>query len=174
MVGLGWVAYAFATENIFVLVSNLPGLILSIWLNAGAAKLQYIEKYETMQSLVRNDHSLRLEEEDNEDNGRSSTSTGDDEQRREDREDMNLPTSTSHEFWVISILIVWGLTLSSVVFIPMSNRDRGDIIGIVVNLNLVIFYGAPLSTIIQVFKTRSSVSIHRKTLGRFLFIKGHG
>ena len=37
-------------------------------------------------------------------------------------------------------------------------------IGILVNLNLVFFYGAPLSTISTVIKTRSSASIHIWTM----------
>jgi hypothetical protein len=40
---LGWVVYAYYTKDPFVLGSNVPGLILSFWLNSGAAKLQYFE-----------------------------------------------------------------------------------------------------------------------------------
>lgn len=169
--GLGWVSYSFVTQNIFVLVSNLPGLILSVWLNIGAAKLQYLERYETFKSLAGNDHSLRFEESNSNDNDETSgverdvSSSNSNDVQRNDFGELGLPIFTPHEHWVIVILMVWGLTLSSVVFIPMTNHERSDIIGIVVNLNLVVFYGAPLSTIIQVFKTRSSVSIHRKTLG---------
>ncbi len=59
----------------------------------------------------------------------------------EGRDDLNLPSAGRHEHWVIHILIVWGITLSVVVFIPMTNRLQADIIGTVVNLNLVVFYG---------------------------------
>ena len=169
--GLGWVSYSFVTQNIFVLVSNLPGLILSVWLNLGAAKLQYLERYETLKSLAGNDHSLRFEESNSNDNDETSSnehvvsSSNNNDAQRNDFGESGLPIFTPHEHWVIGILMVWGLTLSSVVFIPMTNHQRSEIIGITVNLNLVVFYGAPLSTIIQVFKTRSSISIHRKTLG---------
>ena len=37
----GWLAYAYYTKNPFVLASNIPGLLVSFWLNAGASKLQY-------------------------------------------------------------------------------------------------------------------------------------
>eukprot|EP00545_Synedropsis_sp_CCMP1620_P005943 CAMPEP_0119017388 /NCGR_PEP_ID=MMETSP1176-20130426/16416_1 /TAXON_ID=265551 /ORGANISM="Synedropsis recta cf, Strain CCMP1620" /LENGTH=241 /DNA_ID=CAMNT_0006971099 /DNA_START=46 /DNA_END=771 /DNA_ORIENTATION=- len=40
---LGWVAYSYYTKDPFVLASNVPGLILSFWLNSGASKLQYYE-----------------------------------------------------------------------------------------------------------------------------------
>ena len=49
---------------------------------------------------------------------------------------------------------------------------------IIVNLNLVFFYGAPLSTIYQVLKTRSCASIHVPTMltntanGAFWFAYG--
>lgn len=40
---LGWAAYGYYTKDPFVLASNMPGLVLSFWLNSGAAKLQYFE-----------------------------------------------------------------------------------------------------------------------------------
>ena len=40
---LGWLAYAYYTKDPFVLASNMPGFVLSFWLNSGAAKLQYYE-----------------------------------------------------------------------------------------------------------------------------------
>ena len=40
---LGWAAYGYYTKDPFVLASNMPGLVLSFWLNSGAAKLQYYE-----------------------------------------------------------------------------------------------------------------------------------
>lgn len=45
-----------------------------------------------------------------------------------------------------------------------SNETRQFIVGITVNANLVFFYGAPLSTIFKVMKTRSSASIHIPTM----------
>lgn len=40
---LGWIAYAYYTKDPFVLASNVPGFVLSFWLNSGASKLQYYE-----------------------------------------------------------------------------------------------------------------------------------
>mmetsp|Transcript_19466 Transcript_19466/g.48497 ORF Transcript_19466/g.48497 Transcript_19466/m.48497 type:complete len:127 (+) Transcript_19466:71-451(+) len=37
----GWLAYAYYSGDPFVLASNIPGIIVSFWLNAGASKLQY-------------------------------------------------------------------------------------------------------------------------------------
>jgi solute carrier family 50 protein (sugar transporter) len=168
------VAYAFVTKNMFVLVSNLPGLVLSVWLNVGAAKLQYIESLKRLHdgNEFESSHSLRLDCNNND--------NGDTEQIRNGNhaidsntvpvisQNQMLPSSTRQEHLLISILILWGVSLTTVVFVPMSNKRRALIIGTIVNLNLIVFYGAPLSTIAKVFKTRSSRSIHRRTLGKKL------
>ncbi|EJK55591.1 hypothetical protein THAOC_24666, partial [Thalassiosira oceanica] len=41
---LGWVVYSFLIQNQFLFWANCPGLILSIWLNMAAAKLQYCDR----------------------------------------------------------------------------------------------------------------------------------
>mmetsp|Transcript_15953 Transcript_15953/g.19476 ORF Transcript_15953/g.19476 Transcript_15953/m.19476 type:complete len:336 (-) Transcript_15953:1188-2195(-) len=187
---LGWVAYSFITHNIFVLVSNLPGLILSVWLNMGAAKLQYMQKYDVIaqaQSDFDSSYSLTLEEVgDKDDNVNDQQQLAmdiqtnrcndniymagtmlfndDDNHNHQQSRHINNLSSTKHEIWVIFILILWGFTLSLLVFLPVSQKQRADIVGIVVNLNLVVFYGSPLSTIVRVLQTRSSSSIHGKTL----------
>ena len=173
---LGWVGYAVVTKDLFVLFSNAPGLILSVWLNMGAAKLQYQE----MHQIYRDDgsHSLQLQidgggEEDHiiaqdidENDGASwrSRSTTRNGSTTVIDKSLPLPSFTSHEKWVIYILIIWTVVLSAVCFIPMSGKNQADIIGLVVNINLVVFYGAPLSTILHVVSTRNSASIHRRTM----------
>mmetsp|Transcript_30286 Transcript_30286/g.55937 ORF Transcript_30286/g.55937 Transcript_30286/m.55937 type:complete len:124 (+) Transcript_30286:136-507(+) len=50
---IGWLAYSFITLDLFVFFANAPGLMISIWLNVGAMKLQYYEeiiKYSSIQS----------------------------------------------------------------------------------------------------------------------------
>ncbi len=42
----GWVAYSFLTKDPYVLAGSAPGLIVSLWLNFGAIKLQYNPDYE--------------------------------------------------------------------------------------------------------------------------------
>ena len=36
---LGWLAYAYYSGDPFILASNVPGILVSTWLNVGAAKL---------------------------------------------------------------------------------------------------------------------------------------
>jgi len=50
---LGWLAYGYYTYDPFVVAANLPGLVLSLWLNMGAAKLQYLERAELPSSRRR-------------------------------------------------------------------------------------------------------------------------
>lgn len=38
---LGGAAYAYLRRNLFLFLSNAPGIVVSLWLNMGAAKLQY-------------------------------------------------------------------------------------------------------------------------------------
>ena len=46
----------------------------------------------------------------------------------------------------------------------MTSDRSQQVIGIAVNLNLIFFYGAPLSSMFTVIKTRSSASIHKWTM----------
>jgi hypothetical protein len=42
---LGWIAYGYYTKDPFIVAGNLPGFLVSLWLNSGAAKVQYYELY---------------------------------------------------------------------------------------------------------------------------------
>ena len=164
-------AYAFVTQNMFVLVSNLPGLVLSVWLNMGAAKLQYIESLKLVHYVgneFESSHSLRLDRNNEHDDTEQMINHDSINTVPTISQNHRLPSSTHQEHLLITILILWGVSLSTVVFVPMSNERRALIIGTIVNLNLIVFYGAPLSSIAKVFKTRSSRSIHRRTLGKKL------
>ena len=44
----GWIAYSYLTHDVFVLLANVPGLLVSMWLNFGAIKLQYRTAYMDM------------------------------------------------------------------------------------------------------------------------------
>lgn len=131
MQGLGWVAYSVVTQNLFVLVSNAPGLVLSIWLNMGAAKLQYQEIY---RSRYHGDDSLYLRNEEEEDgNEISEDNSG--------HTYIPVPSCTSHEHWVIGVITTWMIVLTTACFGPLTDVERANLIGFVVNVNLVVFYG---------------------------------
>lgn len=84
-----------------------------------------------------------------------------------------------HEVLVLLIVTVWIGVASFLVFADhVSSTTKERFVGIVVNLNLVVFYGAPLSTIWKVLSTQSSASIHILTMltntanGTFWFAYG--
>ena len=70
-----------------------------------------------------------------------------------------------HEKVVIGFIFIWLTVISLLFFIPQVNQAQYTlIIGIVANVNTFFFYGAPLSTIVTVLKSRDSCSIHRRTM----------
>ncbi|EEC51627.1 predicted protein [Phaeodactylum tricornutum CCAP 1055/1] len=78
----------------------------------------------------------------------------------------NMAAPFRHENLVLFLVTLWVAVIAIVVFGAsiMSQRTRELIVGLVVNLNLVFFYGAPLSTIFTVIQMRSSSTVHRPTM----------
>lgn len=65
----------------------------------------------------------------------------------------------------MEISIIWVTCIALVSFASsLSQTTKEWIVGILVNLNLVFFYGAPLSTIWTVLRTRNSASVHIPTM----------
>jgi len=70
-----------------------------------------------------------------------------------------------HDYWVMGMSLFWLILITIIGFGHSFSPDTKEwIIGVVVNLNLVFFYGAPLSTIWTVLKTQNSASIHIGTM----------
>jgi len=160
---LGWIAYSFITNDLFVLSANAPGFILSIWLNNGAAKLQY---QELCQISCRQVDCSNKKEENSDDSVDKPLRNGDDFSATDqlDERTLNTPSLTSHEYWVLGIVFIWTVILSVIIFIPTTAEVKQGVVGLCVNINLIVFYGAPLSTIAIVLRTKHSSSIHRRTL----------
>mmetsp|Transcript_8980 Transcript_8980/g.18637 ORF Transcript_8980/g.18637 Transcript_8980/m.18637 type:complete len:254 (-) Transcript_8980:1308-2069(-) len=173
---LGWIAYGYYQGcDPFLLASNIPGLIISIWLNSGAAKLQYYELY-TAQSTAAASHA---QEERNHEN--NAEEQGQSESPAEDEWDASAPlvgdsTGTSaaigntsavvtvpQERTLTQVLCFWAFVISFVTF-AMNKEEAADTVGIVVNFNLVFFYAAPLQTMFEVMSSKNSASIHRPTM----------
>ena len=166
---LGWCAYAYYTNDAFVLFANLPGLTLSFWLNMGASKLQYA----WMQQLKSNGgRSLRGIEESVTESPEIVVSRDDinddslDDPLIEDA-DIEMQVLCPQETALFRILIFWALTLVWVGWIHPANPTY--VLGIVVNMNLVFFYGAPLQAMKTVIKENQSDSIHMPTLIMHIF-----
>lgn len=69
-----------------------------------------------------------------------------------------------HEKVVVGVIAVWLAVISVLSFVKVDVEQWKMVIGIVVNINLCFFYGAPLSTIWTVCKTKDSSSIHKWTM----------
>mmetsp|Transcript_11017 Transcript_11017/g.19779 ORF Transcript_11017/g.19779 Transcript_11017/m.19779 type:complete len:240 (-) Transcript_11017:109-828(-) len=147
-------------------------LLISIWLNVGAMKLQYYEeiiKNSTIQSTEgeSGDHDGASAEEENENNEVPSSNNGETNNYNGGNKISchNPPSSlTTHESKVLQIVIIWMGILSITSLIPVDKHEMTFVVGVAVNLNLIFFYAAPLSTIMTVLRTKSSSSIHVGTM----------
>ena len=171
----------FLTHDYFILFTNGPGILISLWLNFGAAKIIYCENFikqrEIQKQFNSNNEDFVIADE--------PVFPTDDEVSNDDIEtpvvlkepgkkngymDVSntlVPINSSfnsHEFKVLLIMALWICTFTFIKFANMSHRKQVEIVGIIVNVNLVVFFGAPLSTISKVLQTRSSASIHLGTM----------
>jgi len=91
-------------------------------------------------------------------------------------EDAKAPIS--HERKVVLIVTFWVVVITCISFIPLTLKQKEQIIGYICNVNLLFFYGAPLSVIFTVIRTRSSATLHCRTMilnafnGSFWFAYG--
>jgi len=149
----GWLGYSYLTLDLFLFFANAPGFLLSLWLNFGAIKLQYIDNYEESASAY-------IDDWENDENGSSRSFLDEPLDLPDMGKQKHLPSLTKHEIIAISVSTFWLLVFTLVAFIPFLSDRKEFIIGVIVNLNLVIFYGAPLSTIYTVITEKNSSSIH--------------
>jgi solute carrier family 50 protein (sugar transporter) len=189
----GWITYAILIQNIFVLVANIPGLLLSVYYNMQALKLQFYEDRSTdlLKSIV---SALEVEQQTQSQSPafllcEVPAITDDLEQSLPPDKIQNTINDTNtntifdyativweiaaqkrlctapHEKAVMFMVTLWVATISLVTFTEsFSDSVKENIVGAVVIGNLLFFYGAPLSTIATVLKTRSSQSIHVPTM----------
>jgi len=159
---LGWCAYSYYTADPFVLASNLPGLILSLWLNIGACKLQYLEQVRA----IHHEDDIPADGHDGLDaDHRKPTTT-----ERRNRTSTVL-TSSPQDIVLFSIVGLWAILLTCLRWLSGLLQQQGvyvwgsrSVVGIFVNINLIFFYGAPLQTMKMVLETRTSDSIHTPTV----------
>ena len=195
---IGWVTYSYLIDNLFVFFANAPGLVVSVWLNMAAAKLQYTDgvSRDMRDSFVQllDDHRRSFRHVDDptalggadvDDNAREATALP--PQRRPQRtapsnHDSGARTfahlrkmafevtiqrrsiPAPHEIVVVCVVCFWIAVISLLYFLSLTLEQWQVVLGFVVNANLLFFYGAPLSTIFAVLKTRDASSIHPPTM----------
>ena len=177
---LGWCAYSYYTADPFVLASNLPGLILSLWLNIGAAKLQYLGQFQHAMEIQNQEDDFdggSAQGHNNEHNDepeidhRKPTITKQRGINNQTRTTTLMLTSSPQDVVLFSIVSIWAILLVCVRWLGGLLQQQGvyvpkpqTVVGMLVNINLVFFYGAPLQTMKRVLETKSSDSIHTPTV----------
>lgn len=136
---LGWVVYGYYTHDPFVVAANLPGLVMSLWLNMGASKLQYLARIRARKPSEVEDYT------------------------RTSHEDQTAAVVGPQETILFRVLIAWSIVI---VWVGWCNPPAppAHIVGFIVNVNLVFFYGAPLQSIWSVLRSKTSDSIHVPTM----------
>jgi len=150
----GWVTYSILIQDLFVFAGNAPGFLIAFWLNLQASKMQY----ETHRSQeLRTAIIQELEDKDD------ATDTARLLVERTVPESKAVPAP--HERLVLFNVLVWLAVTALISFAKEFSQETNEwIVGITVNLNLLVFYAAPLSTIWTVLSTRSAASIHVPTM----------
>jgi solute carrier family 50 protein (sugar transporter) len=189
---IGWIAYSVLIQNIFVLVSTLPGLLLSVYYNMQAIKLQFhedrltdmrksiisaleVEHWQQSQAFVLPSVEVPVTTDD------LKESLPPDKNQMIDSTTNNTfldyakivwevaaqkrLSPAPHEKAVMFMVTLWAATISLVTFThSFTDSVKENIVGGTAIATLLFFYGAPLSTIATVLKTRSSRTIHVPTM----------
>lgn len=136
--------------------------MLSLWLNITAIKLQYSQ---LLNCFGDEDHSDTQSDHNQQEADKPTRTTA-------SRKVNSVPLPSSKPFGTVAneklmyfIALIWMIILSSVGLLPwLEHYVKVNIVGICSNINLIFFFGAPLSSIAVVLRLRSSQPIHRKTL----------
>ena len=187
---LGWVVYGYYLDPMdpFIVAANIPGLVFSIWLNSGAAKLQYQEMFELKQMAKEQNYNpeeyddsllkkssrriiVHMGFDDSEElRGLENASIVERRRQRQKQQELFVEYHPEHlvvvpqERTVLRVMCIWTIILIWVGWIG-DPQDAASTTGIFVNLNLVFWYGAPLKTMKRIMmEDYHSNSIHRPTM----------
>ena len=164
-------------QDVFIFVGNGPGFLTAIWLNLQAVQLQYdsFRLQETRKSILvaleeardtTTEFLLRKKETIGDNNDENTNFIF--SHVRQIVAKISAPAlipPVYHERLVLANALVWLVVVAIISFAEtLDARTKELIVGIVVNLNLVIFYAAPLSVIYTVVTQRNSASIHVCTM----------
>lgn len=170
----GWIIYSYILQNFFIFFANAPGFVLSVYYSLSAVKLEYEDHYATE---MRRSFVNFLESSRRSSNVQHSTEVIHQEhdhnawQKAKDLGKIVLQVTSQQtrapagqEKLVLGMVIIWLSVISAICFADWDTNTRQMVVGVIVNCNLLFFYGAPLSTILRVLKTRNSASIHIWTM----------
>jgi solute carrier family 50 (sugar transporter) len=143
---LGWCSYAYYTNDPFILASNLPGLVLSFWLNMGAAKLQYLAQVEAMTRGLNNQRSNAVTRAISQEGYKESL------------------VYSPQDILFLRVIVLWSSVLVCVGWFGYFQGYESQAVGVMVNINMIFFYAAPLETMKTVIESKCSDSIHGPTI----------
>jgi solute carrier family 50 (sugar transporter) len=166
---IGWIAYGILNRNWFVFWGNVPGFFIACWLNLQACKLRFQEFHAKQ---VRQSILTALEEE-----SHAFSLASSELPLRQESPNMidyakivwnvtaqKTPAPAAQENLVLFIIAFWTAVIGVITMFDFDQKTRESIVGYSVISNLLFFYGAPLSTIFTVIKTRRCNSIHVPTM----------
>jgi Sugar efflux transporter for intercellular exchange len=140
----------------------------------GAAKLQFLDLKQKSQSSVaeRNQIMQRWDADRVPEDGESDYNLRRRQRRQQEEEDGLMNDAqldaalqmTPQESLLLRVLVFWALILIYTTWLYPVHSNPAHLVGILVNINLVIFFAAPLKTIRTVVEQRNSISIHYETM----------
>jgi solute carrier family 50 protein (sugar transporter) len=171
-------------QNFWIFAGNAPGFILSVWLNLGAVKLlhqghcssdlrkslvNYLQEHEStaLSSIQDRNGDAEPPKEKSADDGtkKQSTAATDWASIVWNVTSQNTPAPTPHEHLILGMVVIWMCCVSVIAFAnALSQESKQFIVGLLVNVILVFFYGAPLSTILKILRDRNTASLHIPTM----------
>eukprot|EP00977_Amphora_coffeiformis_P009096 scaffold2069_cov187-Amphora_coffeaeformis.AAC.13 len=168
----GWIVYGYLTQDFFVLMPNILGLLINLWLNYGAAKLQYYELQKARLNRTKQLHSV--------DSLSTAPTTSDDSVQSigaaataslaelplacSDNETVNKEYFVPQEVAFFRIAALWMTICVCTGWFVTDTVTVTCFVGLCVNLNLVVFYASPLQTVQTVVAVGDAGLIHRPTM----------
>jgi solute carrier family 50 protein (sugar transporter) len=165
----GWLVYACYTHDPFILAANIPGLLVSFYLNIGACKLEYKEQKQQFDRLARatpqqqenldinpEDQATRIPE--NVDiNGTTITATN-----TGYKSEGRVMTTQEQMFFVMMTL--WSIIVVFVGWFDLTHGHAKQTFGFCANINVIFFYASPLQAIKRIVDSKTSNEIHIPTV----------
>jgi solute carrier family 50 (sugar transporter) len=161
-----WLTYGILKQDLFIFFANAPGMLMAVWLNLQAVKLQYdsFRSQETRKSILQalerematSSEMLLLD-------NSAPSSVLSRIVSKVTAPAMNAPAL--HDHIVMLNAVVWLAVIAIIGYGTAFTATTNEwIVGITVNLNLVFFYASPLVVIWTVLQQRNSISIHIPTM----------
>mmetsp|Transcript_4093 Transcript_4093/g.7515 ORF Transcript_4093/g.7515 Transcript_4093/m.7515 type:complete len:620 (-) Transcript_4093:177-2036(-) len=184
---IGWVFYSYLTRNFFLFAGNITGLIVSIWFNLSASNLLFKQQIAQLPDVINivdeeqsgstsDDSTMKLKQEQDQiepNEEEKELNLGKDDSYRSILPNQPPPitelpvfyTAPMHDYQVMAMSLLWIIVFSVLGFgDSISTTGKQLIVGVTTNLCLVFFYGAPLSSIAIVLKTRNTATLHVPTM----------